>query len=61
MSVSKPKTPQPPPPDEDRADGAELPSAGPHADERLTDETKTPGTGALPEPGRNDEVDPGAG
>ena len=39
----------------------DLPSAGPHAEEHLTDQRKTPGSGALPEPGRNDEVDPGAG
>ncbi len=38
---------------------ADLPTAGPHADEALTDETKTPGTGALPEPGKTDEIDPG--
>ncbi len=39
----------------------DLPTAGPHADEALTDESKTPGTGALPEPGKTDEIDPGAG
>lgn len=61
MSDPTPKTPQTPRPNEGRKDGADLPSAGPHADEKLTDETKTPGSGALPEPGRNDEVDPGAG
>jgi hypothetical protein len=36
--------------------------AGPHADERLTDDSKTPGTGALPdkEPTQKD-VDAGSG
>lgn len=37
-----------------------LPPAGPHADPRLTDKTKTPGAGALP--GNDAEtIDPGAG
>lgn len=39
----------------------DLPSAGPHAEEQLTDHGKTPGTGALPDTGPNDEIDPGAG
>jgi len=39
----------------------DLPSAGPHAEEHLTDHGKTPGTGALPDTGSNDEIDPGAG
>lgn len=33
----------------------EQPSAGPHAKPELTDETKTPGTGMLPEPGDPNE------
>ncbi|MFA1626176.1 hypothetical protein ACDY96_26535 [Rhizobium mongolense] len=41
-------------------DGQELPAAGPHAKEHLTDESKTPGTGALQD--REDEsVSPGGG
>ncbi len=41
-------------------DGQELPTSGPHAAKRLTDESKTPGTGALPD--REDEsVSPGGG
>lgn len=46
--------------DKDPVDGQELPVAGPHAANRLTDESKTPGTGALPD--REDEsISPGAG
>ncbi|MGO6881534.1 hypothetical protein ACC702_02865 [Rhizobium ruizarguesonis] len=41
-------------------DGRELPAAGPHATKEQTDESKTPGTGALPD--REDEsVSPGSG
>lgn len=36
----------------------ELPPAGPHAKESLTDREKTPGTGALPEKGQK-EADAG--
>lgn len=36
------------------------PAAGPHAQDHLTDETKTPGTGSLPE--KDDaSVSPGSG
>lgn len=42
-------------------DGADLPPAGPHAVERLTDDRKTPGAGALPDEDGSGEVDPGAG
>jgi hypothetical protein len=54
-------------PDQDGRDGSrqrkgEPHPAGPHADERLTDDAKTPGTGALPEkePAQKD-VDAGSG
>lgn len=42
----------------------EQPAPGPHADPALTDHEKTPGSGALPEPGDasgQKEADPGAG
>nr|WP_082760340.1 hypothetical protein [Agrobacterium bohemicum] len=46
--------------DKERVDGRDNPPAGPHAKRHLTDESKTPGTGALPD--RNDEsVSPGGG
>jgi hypothetical protein len=35
----------------------DLPAAGPHAKPELTNELATPGTGSLPEPGANDDVD----
>jgi hypothetical protein len=40
------------------------PAPGPHADPALTDHDKTPGTGALPDPGaaaNQNEADPGSG
>ena len=37
-----------------------LPVAGPHAEERLTDRTKTPGAGTLSD-GDDENVTPGAG
>ncbi|MCB1448464.1 MAG: hypothetical protein KDJ87_22485 [Rhizobiaceae bacterium] len=39
---------QPEPADKDRKSGKDLPPAGPHARESLTDYDKTPGTGSLP-------------
>ncbi|MBY3033319.1 hypothetical protein HF265_30260 [Rhizobium leguminosarum] len=43
-----------------QVDGQGLPTAGPHATKEQTDESKTPGTGALPD--REDEsVSPGGG
>jgi hypothetical protein len=44
----------------DKPSQGELPTAGPHAKKVLTDESKTPGSGALPE---NDDrtVIPGSG
>jgi hypothetical protein len=36
------------------------PAAGPHAEQRLTDNSKTPGAGALPDP-EDESVSPGAG
>ncbi|MBN9029634.1 MAG: hypothetical protein BGO05_29855 [Rhizobiales bacterium 63-7] len=36
------------------------PPAGPHAKERLTDESKTPGAGTLPD-AKEKSVNPGAG
>ena len=38
----------------------ENPAAGPHAKKHLTDESKTPGTGALPDR-EDDSVSPGGG
>lgn len=35
------------------------PTAGPHAKPELTDNSKTPGTGALPEPGTSDDATSG--
>ena len=35
--------------------------AGPHARPELTDEGATPGTGALPDPQPDGDVDPGTG
>jgi hypothetical protein len=35
-----------------------LPAAGPHADPALTDDTSTPGTGALPSSTAKRELDP---
>lgn len=41
-------------------DGTEHPAAGPHAKDHLTDDSKTPGTGSLPD--KDDEsVSPGSG
>ena len=37
-----------------------MPPAGPHADQRLTDDSKTPGAGALPDDDV-ESIDPGAG
>jgi hypothetical protein len=39
----------------------EIPSAGPHAEPRHTNEDATPGAGALPDKTPGDEVDPGTG
>lgn len=36
-----------------------LPTAGPHAKKHLTDKSKTPGAGSLPE--EDDSVNPGSG
>jgi hypothetical protein len=36
------------------------PAAGPHAEERLTDKSKTPGAGTLPDSG-DESVSPGSG
>jgi len=33
----------------------QAPAAGPHAKPHLTDPDKTPGAGALPEPGKSDD------
>jgi hypothetical protein len=41
-------------------DPSRIPPAGPHANQSLTDDTKTPGTGALPDPNTK-EIDPGVG
>lgn len=42
--------------------GSDLPAAGPHADEALTDKLKTPGSGAMPDVGEaGEDVDPGTG
>ena len=38
----------------------DIPAAGPHAQDHLTDETKTPGTGSLTEKDE-DSVSPGSG
>jgi hypothetical protein len=43
-----------------RSPDKSLPAAGPHAKPELTDPAKTPGTGALPEPGAPD-ADAGTG
>lgn len=40
---------------------SEMPSAGPHATPRHTNEDATPGSGALPDKPPGDEVDPGTG
>jgi len=44
---------------------SDMPPAGPHAKSQLTDEDKTPGAGALPDPDpeqrKSGDVDPGAG
>lgn len=40
---------------------ADMPTAGPHATPRLTNEEATPGAGALPSDMPGDDVDPGAG
>ncbi|GAK73161.1 hypothetical protein [Agrobacterium rubi] len=46
--------------DKKPVDRRDYPAAGPHAKKRLTDESKTPGTGALSD--REDEsVSPGGG
>jgi hypothetical protein len=39
---------------------SKMPVAGPHAEARLTDESKTPGAGTLPDKDATN-VDPGAG
>ncbi|NTJ44209.1 hypothetical protein G6L28_16540 [Agrobacterium larrymoorei] len=46
--------------DEKTSKPADLPAAGPHAKSHLTDKSKTPGAGSLPE-GREDDVSPGSG
>ncbi len=35
-----------------------VPPAGPHAKPELTDESKTPGAGTLPPPGKSDDGNP---
>jgi hypothetical protein len=40
--------------------GKDGPTAGPHAKDHLTDHTKTPGAGSLPDE-KEDSVNPGAG
>jgi len=47
--------------DERLPDSGALHPAGPHARPELTDEDATPGTGALPEPQPDGDVDPGTG
>jgi hypothetical protein len=49
--------------DEDLTGRGVAQPAGPHATDDLTDHDKTPGTGALPDPGDTDqnEADPGSG
>ncbi|MGO4624406.1 hypothetical protein AB4Z34_30680 [Ensifer sp. 2YAB10] len=42
------------------AGGEHLPTAGPHAKDRLTDKSKTPGTGSLPD-NDDESVVPGSG
>ncbi|KSV62849.1 hypothetical protein N182_11880 [Sinorhizobium sp. GL2] len=44
----------------DPSGGQHLPTAGPHAKDRLTDKTKTPGSGLLPD-NDDDTVVPGSG
>jgi hypothetical protein len=44
----------------DKARAAENPAAGPHAKKELTDDSKTPGSGALPN-SDEESVEPGAG
>jgi hypothetical protein len=41
-------------------DGEDHPAAGPHAKDHLTDDSKTPGAGSLPE-NHEDSVNPGSG
>ena len=43
-----------------KARATESPPAGPHAKKELADNSKTPGSGALPD-GDEDSVEPGAG
>ncbi len=38
----------------------DIPAAGPHAKSHLTDKSKTPGAGSLPDDGE-DDVSPGSG
>jgi hypothetical protein len=45
---------------EKNTDGSEHPPAGPHAKKELTDKTKTPGAGSLPDE-KDDSVSPGSG
>lgn len=46
--------------DKKSVEGQDQPAAGPHAKKHLTDESKTPGTGALPDR-EDDSVSPGGG
>jgi hypothetical protein len=46
--------------DQDRSPETSTPAAGPHAQPGLTDDSKTPGAGALPDADEK-SVDPGAG
>ena len=46
--------------DEKTKHNEDMPAAGPHAKKHLTDESKTPGAGSLPD-ADDDDVNPGAG
>lgn len=43
------------PKDKARAQQVKTPAAGPHASRELTDDLKTPGAGALPDPGSSED------
>lgn len=53
----EPGSPQPPKPPSKE----DMPAAGPHGKDHLTDDLKTPGAGTLPDPGDPDSTDSTSG
>jgi hypothetical protein len=49
------------PPVTEQSVDSDIPPAGPHADPDLTEESRTPGAGALPDPEGETSIEPGSG